>query len=141
MNLIIEVDRPKHRLRLWKKSLFFRRYRVWRQFTIAVGAFGYETPHGFYFIQQKALNPTWEVPESQWARDLGLVPGTKFGPDDPENPLKVAFLAIYRGVGIHGTADLASLGTDASHGCIRMHPDSVRWLYGKVRVGTPVVIR
>lgn len=139
-NLIIEVNRYKHRLTLWKKSLFARRYKKWRAFTIATGALGHETPQGVYFIQEKALDPTWEVPDSPWVKDLGLIPGTKVPPEDPNNPLKVAFLAIYQGVGIHGTGDLASLGTDASHGCIRMHPISVKWLYDHAPVGTPVVI-
>jgi lipoprotein-anchoring transpeptidase ErfK/SrfK len=48
-------------------------------------------------------------------------------------------LDVY-GVGIHGTPDAASIGYSASHGCIRMHIWEAEWLFGRVRIGTPVVI-
>jgi lipoprotein-anchoring transpeptidase ErfK/SrfK len=50
------------------------------------------------------------------------------------------WLGIYDGAGIHGTADVGSLGTAASHGCIRMSVPDVIELYDMVPVGTPVYI-
>jgi lipoprotein-anchoring transpeptidase ErfK/SrfK len=44
------------------------------------------------------------------------------------------------GVGIHGTYNSGSIGTAASHGCIRMHIASAEWLFERVRIGTPVYI-
>ena len=44
------------------------------------------------------------------------------------------------GVGIHGTSNSGSVGTAASHGCIRMHISSAEWLFERVRIGTPVFI-
>jgi lipoprotein-anchoring transpeptidase ErfK/SrfK len=49
-------------------------------------------------------------------------------------------MGIANGVGIHGTGEDGSIGTRASHGCIRMHVGDVVALYKRVPVGTPVLI-
>jgi len=49
-------------------------------------------------------------------------------------------MGIANGVGIHGTGEDGSIGTRASHGCIRMHVSDVIRLYKRVPVGTPVLI-
>jgi lipoprotein-anchoring transpeptidase ErfK/SrfK len=49
-------------------------------------------------------------------------------------------MGIYDGAGIHGTSDDSSIGSAASHGCIRMHVPEVKELYDRVPVGTPVYI-
>jgi lipoprotein-anchoring transpeptidase ErfK/SrfK len=49
-------------------------------------------------------------------------------------------MGIYNGAGIHGTDATYSLGTAASHGCIRMSIPDVEELYDQVDVGTPVYI-
>ena len=58
----------------------------------------------------------------------------------PENPLKARWLGIYAGAGIHGTDAVGSIGSAASHGCIRMRIPDVIELYDEVAVGTPVYI-
>ena len=58
----------------------------------------------------------------------------------PNNPLRARWLGIANGVGIHGTAEDWSIGTRASHGCIRMHVSDVIDLYNRVPVGTAVLI-
>ena len=58
----------------------------------------------------------------------------------PENPLKARWMGIYNGAGIHGTDADASIGTAASHGCIRMRIPEVIELYDQVPVGAPVYI-
>ena len=58
----------------------------------------------------------------------------------PENPLKARWLGIYAGAGIHGTDVTSSLGTAASHGCIRMAIPDVVELYDQVPVSAPVYI-
>jgi lipoprotein-anchoring transpeptidase ErfK/SrfK len=50
-------------------------------------------------------------------------------------------MGIVGGVGIHGTAAEYSIGTAASHGCIRMRVADVIDLYPRVPVGTAVLIR
>ena len=49
-------------------------------------------------------------------------------------------MGIYDGAGIHGTDRTRSIGTAASHGCIRMHIPDVMELYDEVPVGAPVYI-
>jgi lipoprotein-anchoring transpeptidase ErfK/SrfK len=58
----------------------------------------------------------------------------------PENPLKARWMGIFDGAGIHGTDAINSIGTAASHGCIRMRIPDVVELYDEVPVGAPVYI-
>jgi lipoprotein-anchoring transpeptidase ErfK/SrfK len=108
-----------------------------KTYSVAIGALGFDTPTGLYHIQNKAVNPAWSVPNSDWAGDLAgtVVPGGV-----PENPLKARWLGIYDGAGIHGTDATGSIGTAASHGCIRMLIPDVIELYDQVPVGSPIYI-
>jgi lipoprotein-anchoring transpeptidase ErfK/SrfK len=127
----LTVDRSGFQLHLWESLDLAKTY------TIAVGAVGFDTPAGVYNIENKAVDPAWSVPEADWTGDLGgtVVPGGV-----PENPLKERWMGIYDGAGIHGTDDIGSLGTAASHGCIRMSVPDVIELYDQVDVGTPIYI-
>jgi hypothetical protein len=128
---ILTVDRSHFKLRL------FRNLRLEKTYGIAVGMAGLETPAGTYSIQNKQVDPAWHVPNSDWAGSLAgqVIPGGA-----PDNPLKARWLGIYNGVGIHGTAEDWSIGSQASHGCIRMHVSDVIDLYPRVAVGTKVLI-
>jgi lipoprotein-anchoring transpeptidase ErfK/SrfK len=128
---ILVVDRPSFKLTLYKDLKPVKTYGI------AVGQVGLETPAGLYHIQNKAVNPAWSVPNSDWAGDLAgtVVPGGV-----PENPLKARWMGIYDGAGIHGTDATGSIGTAASHGCIRMLIPDVIELYEQVPVGAPIYI-
>jgi lipoprotein-anchoring transpeptidase ErfK/SrfK len=128
--IMLVADRNHFRLRLYKQLQLVKEY------TVAVGAIGFDTPAGLYHIQNKAVDPTWNVPDSDWAGDLA----GKAIPPGPENPLKARWLGIYDGAGIHGTDETASLGTAASHGCLRMAIPDVIELYDQVPVGAPIYI-
>jgi lipoprotein-anchoring transpeptidase ErfK/SrfK len=128
---VIIVNRGQFKLRL------FKNLKETESYGIAVGQVGLETPAGQYSIANKAINPAWHVPNSDWAGDLA---GKVIAGDDPSNPIKARWLGIYDGVGIHGTADDASIGSNASHGCIRMHIPDVEKLYDEVPVGSTVYI-
>jgi lipoprotein-anchoring transpeptidase ErfK/SrfK len=128
---VITVDRPAFRLR------FFKRLGLSKTYKIAVGQAGLETPAGLYHIQDKAVNPAWHVPTSAWAGKLA----GKVIPPGPDNPIKARWMGIYAGAGIHGTADIGSLGTAASHGCIRMAIPDVEQLYDQAPLQTPVFIQ
>ncbi|HZG43002.1 MAG TPA: L,D-transpeptidase [Longimicrobium sp.] len=54
--------------------------------------------------------------------------------------LGVAKLEMYDGYYFHGTDDESSIGTNASHGCIRMRKADILWMYKNVPVGTQVYI-
>ena len=82
------------------------------------------------------MNPTWYVPDAAWAGDLA---GTTV-PPGPDNPLQARWMGFNGGAGIHGTSDVGSLGSAASHGCLRMAVPDVIELYDQVDVGTPVYI-
>jgi lipoprotein-anchoring transpeptidase ErfK/SrfK len=127
---IITVDRSSFRLRLWKGL------RLVKTYTIAVGMAGLETPAGLYHIQDKQVNPSWHVPNSAWAGSLA----GQVIPPGPQDPIKARWMGIFNGAGIHGTDELGSLGSAASHGCIRMAIPDVEALYDQVSVGTPVYI-
>lgn len=126
----LTLDRANYTLRLWKDLKLAKTY------TVAVGQVGLETPEGLYHIQNKQVDPTWHVPESDWAGDLA---GQSI-PPGPSNPLKARWMGIFEGAGIHGTDDTGSLGTAASHGCVRMAVPEVEELYDRVDVGTPIYI-
>jgi len=115
---------------------FYRHLQEAKSYRVAVGQAGLETPQGLYSIQDKEVNPYWHVPQSDWA---GALAG-KVIPPGPENPIKARWMGIYNGAGIHGTDAIGSLGTAASHGCIRMAIPDVEDLYDRVDVGTPVYI-
>jgi lipoprotein-anchoring transpeptidase ErfK/SrfK len=127
---VIAISRGGYNLTLYKDLKVVKTYRI------AVGQAGLETPAGRYNIENKQVDPSWHVPQSDWAGDLA----GQVIPPGPENPLKARWMGIYGGAGIHGTADVGSLGTSASHGCIRMAVPDVIDLYERVNVGDPVFI-
>ncbi|HEX3323674.1 MAG TPA: L,D-transpeptidase/peptidoglycan binding protein [Solirubrobacterales bacterium] len=126
----LTLDRATFTLRLWKNLKLAKTY------TVAVGQEGLETPEGLYHIEEKQENPSWHVPNSAWAGDLA----GQVIPPGPEDPIKARWMAIFEGAGIHGTDELESLGSAASHGCVRMSIPDVIELYPQVEVGTPIFI-
>ncbi len=128
---IVIVDRASFRIRLFKDLEEAETY------PIALGKAGNDTPAGTYEIQNKAVDPAWNVPNSDWA---GSLAGQVIPSGAPNNPLKARWLGIYNGVGIHGTAERGSIGTNASRGCIRMLVEDVEALYERVPVGATVYI-
>ena len=129
---VLTIDRANFKLR------YFKNLKLRRTYGIAVGAPGYETPTGRFSIQNKAVNPAWSAPDEPWA---GAYRNEVVAGGSPENPLKARWMGIVGGVGIHGTAAEYSIGTAASHGCIRMRVADVIRLYRHVPVGTAVLIR
>jgi lipoprotein-anchoring transpeptidase ErfK/SrfK len=126
----LTLDRSTFTLRLWKHLKLAKTY------TVAVGMEGLETPEGLYHIQEKQENPSWHVPDSAWAGDLA----GQVIPPGPEDPIKARWMGIFEGAGIHGTEEVESLGSAASHGCVRMSIPDVIELYPQVEVGTPIFI-
>jgi lipoprotein-anchoring transpeptidase ErfK/SrfK len=126
----LTLDRSSFTLRLYEDLKLAKTY------TVAVGMEGLETPEGLYAIQEKEENPVWNVPDSDWA---GSLAGQTI-PPGPSNPIKARWMGIYEGAGIHGTEETYSLGSAASHGCVRMAIPDVEELYDRVEVGTPIYI-
>jgi lipoprotein-anchoring transpeptidase ErfK/SrfK len=91
-------------------------------FAVAVGQERYPTPTGTFMIKKMIWNPSWRPPpDAAWAK------GKKAkGPGEPGNPMKVVKIFFHEpDYYIHGTGDVESLGSAASHGCLRMDPEQV----------------
>lgn len=106
-----------------------------KSYPIAVGRTGWETPVGTYKIRQMIRNPAWIHPFK----------GTTIPGGDPENPLGRHWIGFWTDgknwIGFHGTPNPESVGTAASHGCIRMYNRDVEELFGKVSLGTEVIVK
>ncbi len=126
----ILVSRETYTLRLYKQLKLAKTYRI------AVGRAGLETPAGEYTINDKQVDPSWHVPLSSWAGDLA----GRVIPPGPDDPIKARWMGFYDGAGIHGTDETWSIGSAASHGCIRMMIPDVEQLYDLVPLHTPIYV-
>lgn len=119
-----------------RKVYLYENGKIARSWTVAVGQPGYPTPTGIYSVTELRYMPTWVNPAPDtWGADMPaeIGPGTS-------NPLGVrAINWSASGIRFHGTENIASLGTAASHGCVRMSNTDVIELYDIVEVGTPIV--
>jgi lipoprotein-anchoring transpeptidase ErfK/SrfK len=113
-------------------------FKVIRTYPVATAMPAYTTPVGVWSVVSKQENPTWYNPAPDtWG--AGLPPSI---PPGPGNPLGTRALYLNApGIRIHGTYDSGSIGTYASHGCIRMNIADVEALYPLVPIGTRVIIR
>ena len=112
-------------------------------FPISIGREGWATPLGSTKVVSKVKDPVWRVPASirkEHAENGDPLPAVV--PAGPDNPLgKFAMrLAIPGDYLIHGTNKPAGVGMRVSHGCIRMNPEDIEWLFPQVPIGTPVHI-
>jgi lipoprotein-anchoring transpeptidase ErfK/SrfK len=109
-----------------------------KSYPVATGQPAWPTPTGSYSIVNMQKDPTWLPPNSDWAKNATPIPpGTA-------NPLGTRWMGTSApGVGIHGVppSEDSSIGTYASHGCIRMHNWDAVDLFSRVTVGMPVIIR
>ena len=100
--------------------------RVLRVFPTAVGAPKSPSPAGAFKIVVRIPDPTW------YGKGRIVPPGKS-------NPLGTRWLGLsVKGYGIHGTNNPASIGHNASHGCIRMRNHDVEQLFEMVSVGDAV---
>jgi lipoprotein-anchoring transpeptidase ErfK/SrfK len=127
----LTVSQAEYTVRLWKNLKLVKSY------PIAVGQPAYPTPYGLFSVESKQVDPVWSVPNSPWAGELA---GTVVAGGTAENPLVARWIGVTDGVGFHGTNEDYSVGTPASHGCMRMHVSDIIDLYDRVEVGTPVYI-
>lgn len=110
-----------------------------KTYVVATGTDEYPTPRGRFRIESKRRNPEWINPAKR-PGEWGWRLPAKIGPG-PDNPLGTRAMNLnVTGIRIHGTNDLSSIGSNATHGCIRMRPADVEDLFERVRVGTPVIV-
>lgn len=119
-NFSLVLDRPGQKERRWM---------------VASGSYDHPTPTGEFVVWEKVTEPTWLPPKSDWAKDAEPIP------PGPDNPLGTRWIGFdWGGVGIHGTNAPWTVGSAASHGCLRMVTAEVEELFELVEVGTPVVV-
>ena len=99
---------------------------------------GHSTPQGDWYLEYKDYNPTWSNPGSSWATSMP----DEIGPG-ASNPLGLRALAVSCGYGIyiHGTTNYGELGSQASHGCIRLANENIVTLCDAAETGIPIIIR
>jgi lipoprotein-anchoring transpeptidase ErfK/SrfK len=108
------------------------------RYPVGVGRAGKQWA-GVSRIDGKYLNPAWSPPpEIKRAKPSlpDVIPG-----GSPHNPMGVAALTLAGGeYAIHGTNQPSSIGGYVSYGCIRMYNQDISDLFGRVSVGTAVVV-
>jgi len=111
-------------------------------YPMSIGRMDWETPLGLTKIVAMARNPAWYPPQSvrdEHAADGDPLP--RVVPPGPNNPLGTRALRLgLPGYLIHGTNRPAGVGMRVSHGCIRMFPEDIEFLFEKIRVNTSVRI-
>ena len=107
---------------------------------VAVGRRTWPTPIREFRVVTRETDPTWDVPASirEEARQLGRsLPASV--PPGPTNPLGRFWIGLTGGaVGVHGTNAPSSIYGAVTHGCVRLHPDDIAWLFPRVQIGMTV---
>jgi len=111
-------------------------------YPISIGRMDWETPLGRTSVISKVRNPAWYPPASvraEHAADGDPLP--RIVPPGPDNPLgKYAMRLGLPGYLIHGTNRPAGVGMRVTHGCIRLFPEDIGFLFGQVGLNTTVRI-
>jgi L,D-transpeptidase ErfK/SrfK len=111
-------------------------------YPISIGRMDWETPLGTTEVISKVRNPSWYVPQSvldEHKADGNPLP--RIVPPGPDNPLgEYAMRLGLPGYLIHGTNRPAGVGMRVTHGCVRMFPEDIEYLFGNIDVSTPVRI-
>jgi LysM repeat protein len=131
------VSKDSYRIDLFlgdgEDQVFVRSYRV------GLGEYD-STPLGFFKVRRhsKLVNPTWINPRT---REF-------YSADNPENPIGERWIGLegieertkdLSGLGIHGTIEPQTIGTQASMGCVRMHSADVTQVYEMLSEGVSTV--
>jgi lipoprotein-anchoring transpeptidase ErfK/SrfK len=116
-----------------KKVYVYKGDKVIAKYPVAIGKKGWETPTGEWQVMEKIRNPGW----TSFKTGEVLPPGG-------ENPLGTRWIGFWTDgqdvIGFHGTPNVNSIGTAASHGCVRMLNRDVKALFRLVKVGTTVKV-
>ena len=111
-------------------------------FPISIGRMDWQTPLGDWRVTRKRTRPTWRPPKSiiaEYAADGEVLPPVV--PPGPDNPLgDYAINLSAPGYLIHGTNKPRGVGMQVTHGCLRMLPEDIEWLFPQVPTGLPVTI-
>ena len=105
-----------------------------KNYPIAVGRAGWETPLGIFHVFQMLRDPDWKHPLS----------GKVFPAGEPGNELGRYWIGFAKQgdncVGFHATPHPNTVGKSLSHGCIRMYEKDIEELFSQVSLGTTVAV-
>ena len=128
------IEKKAHRLTVMRDGVKLKEYGI------AVGKNGGDkkrvgdmrTPEGVFPVQRIEN-------ASKWTHDF------RDGKGAIKNAYGPLFIRLdtdpWKGIGIHGTHDPASIGTDVTEGCVRLNNDDLLEFRGLIAVGTKVLIR
>lgn len=149
VDLTVRSTKPKVTESSFKTAIIVStsKCRIWlydgaklvKTYPCAPGRPEFPTPKGDFVIRNKLHMAPWYNPGSDWAKDM-----PKVIPGGPNNPMGVDKIGINSsGIFFHGIPrnEYSSIGTQASHGCMRMMPSAVKDLMTRVEVGNEVFIR
>lgn len=146
--VIPDVPREGIVLNIASKRLFYfpevpeGQPQVVKTYPIGIGRVGWETPLGKTAVVAKARDPQWYVPAS--VRQEHAAAGDPLPavvPPGPDNPLGHRVLQLdMPGYLIHGTNQPYGVGMRVSHGCVRLYPENIEYLFELVDVGESVAI-
>lgn len=137
----IVINVAEMRLYYFPKSKDHQRPTV-VTFPVSVGRNDWNTPLITTKVIKKMANPIWHPPKS--IRDEHASEGNHlpdFVESGADNPL--GLYALYLGARsylIHGTNKEFGIGMPVTHGCIRLYPEDIQYLYENVKIGTLVHI-
>lgn len=99
----------------------------------------FNTPHGVFKVDSKLKQPWWRKPDWAYIEEDEAIPKEESERYDPE---MMGDFAIGFGDGyfIHGTIYERLLGVSVTHGCVRLGSDDLKFLYDRVKMGTPVYV-
>jgi lipoprotein-anchoring transpeptidase ErfK/SrfK len=122
-NYRVRVELGAHRITILQGD------SVTYQGPVAIGASDTPTPTGEYYVRVKikAIDPNTVYGPYAWGLSSHSDVLETFNGGDGE-------------IGIHGNDDASVLGTDVTHGCVRMDNDAITALAGQLPLGTPVEI-
>lgn len=99
----------------------------------------FNTPRGVFKIKSKIAEPWWRKPDWAYIEDSLKPPDKESERYDPEMMGDYA-MGFGSGYFIHGTIYERLIGVSVTHGCVRLGAEDLKYLYGKVTIGTPVYI-
>jgi len=113
-----------------------RQGAVEARYPVAVGQSTWQTALGEFRLRKKLKNPPWK-PTKEMVEREGI--SDEIVPPGPKNPLGDRWMGWSApGFGFHSTIAPRSIGTAASHGCVRLYPEAAHALFDQVAVGMPI---
>ncbi len=127
------IDLSEHRI-----SIYDGNGKLQRVFPVASGALKTPTHPGVKILVEKMDDPT-ALAEKLWPKSGGLAFGKRLLDLNWYDPATGS--ESVSDEELHGTYEMESIGSSASHGCVRVTNENIEWLYQNLRLDDIVVVR